>query len=48
MATTTMTRTGWVVRNAQGRIVVIFAGADGERAAEQWAARGYDVAVTTI
>jgi hypothetical protein len=48
MATTTMTRTGWVVRNAQGRVVVIFAGADAKDAAEQWAARGYDVATANV
>ena len=43
MGTATLARPTWVVRNRQGRVVVIFAGTDAEVEATHWRSRGYVV-----
>lgn len=48
MGTATMVQTGFVVTNGEGRVVVIFTGADAKDEAAEWAARGYAVAQTKI
>ena len=48
MATTTMVKTGWAVRNGEGRVLVIFTGADAREAAADWAERGYEVSEVEV
>jgi hypothetical protein len=38
----------YVVRDRGGRVVVIFSGPDAPQAANEWAARGYDVTPTML
>jgi hypothetical protein len=48
MSAATAVRSGWVVRNRAGQVVVIFQGADAEQAAHDWEPQGYRVEVVEL